>query len=205
MAGTGAADVGSSDASSAPGVELDAATLSRRIAAGDEAAFVTFYEAWFPATLALARAACRRDEAFCLDLVQDVMLTVARKMPALRDAAAVGAWMRSTVLRAATDRIRKASREQRRAERIAEARDDAVVEPWEAMAAGERRSWLEAQLAELPPTDRELLVARFSPAITVTAAGALLGLEPDAAHGRLRRVLERLRRRAAAFWQGQDP
>lgn len=178
----------------------DNAALSRSIAAGDEAAFTAFYDAWFAATLAIARAACGRDEAFCLDVVQDVMWSVARKMPALASAAAVGAWMRSTVLRAVTDRMRRDQRRRRRDERKAEALADvATAEPWHAMAASEQQQWLAARLDELPADDRELLVARFSPAITVTAAGALLGLGPDAAHGRLRRTLDRLRRLAAEW------
>ncbi|MGK0202373.1 MAG: DNA-directed RNA polymerase specialized sigma24 family protein, partial [Planctomycetota bacterium] len=52
-------------------------SLTGRIAAGDESAFAEFYEAWFVSTLALSRAISRRDEAWCLDVVQDVMLTVA--------------------------------------------------------------------------------------------------------------------------------
>lgn len=181
----------------------DSAALSRSIAAGDEAAFVAFYDAWFPATLALARGASRRDEAFCLDIVQDVMMTVAKKLPALRDAAAVGAWMRSTVLRAVADRARSERRRARREADAAAARDAALAaaEPWNALADGERREWLEERIGELSPEDRELLVARFSPSITVTAAGALLGLAPDAAHGRLRRALERLRRKASEWWR----
>ncbi|MCA8952309.1 MAG: sigma-70 family RNA polymerase sigma factor [Planctomycetes bacterium] len=181
---------------------LDSAALSRSIAAGDEHAFTRFYETWFGPTLALARGACRRDEAFCLDVVQDVMLTVANKMPALRDAAAVGAWMRRTVLHAVTDRLRTEARRQRREQLAAGARAAAaeVAEPWLALDSDEQRRWLAAQLRDLPAADRELLAARFSPVLTVTAAGALLGLGPDAAHGRLRRALERLRQLAQEVW-----
>lgn len=180
----------------------DSAVLARSIAAGDEAAFTAFYEAWFPATLALARTACGRDEAFCLDVVQDVMMTVAKKMPALGTAAAVGAWMRSTVLHTVTDRIRSETRRRRREQNIAAERAEAVAaEPWHALADGERQKWLEQRLGELSAEDRDLLVARFSPSITVTAAGALLGLAPDAAHGRLRRAMERLREMAAEWWK----
>ena len=179
---------------------IDSAALSRSIAAGDEAAFAAFYEAWFGATLALARTASGRDEEFCLDVVQDVMMIVAKKMPALRDAAAVGAWMRSTVVRAVVDVVRRDERRRRREERLAETRAEAVTrEPWQELAAGEQRRWLAARLDELSDQDRELLLARYSPAITVTAAGALLGLGPDPAHGRFRRALERLRLMAAEW------
>ena len=45
--------------------------LVRLVAAGDEAAFTRFYEAWYGPTLALARVISRRDEAFALDVVPE--------------------------------------------------------------------------------------------------------------------------------------
>lgn len=181
---------------------LDSAILSRRIAAGDEEAFVVFYRRWFDPVLAFARAASRRDEAFCLDVVQDVLMIVAKKMPALRDDAAVGAWMTRTLVRAVADRARRDARRQRRELMVGEAARDAVPEPWHAVADAERRSWLEKTLASLSTADRTLLEARFGASTTVVAAGAAVGLGADAAHGRLRRVLERLRREAAEWWHG---
>ena len=185
-----------------PPPEIDHVALVRSLAAGDEAAFAAFYAAWFAPTLALARAACRRDEAFCLDVVQDVMLAVAKKMPALGTTASIGAWLARSVLRAATDRLRSEQRRRRREERAGTARPATAGEPWHDLAETERQQWLVARLQELPAGDRALLAARFGAATTVTAAGALQGLGPDAAHGRLRRVLERLRQAAAEWWHG---
>ena len=180
---------------------IDVAVLTGRIAAGDEAAFTAFYGQWFPVTLALARAASRRDEAFCLDVVQDVMLTVARKMPRLRDEARVGAWMTRVVFHAVTDRVRS---EQRRRRRELQAGQDHAAagpqEPWHDLVDAERREWLAACLQELSADEQALLAARFRDATTVAAAGALLGLGPDAAHGRLRRLLARMRQKAAEWW-----
>ncbi|MBM3961549.1 MAG: sigma-70 family RNA polymerase sigma factor, partial [Planctomycetes bacterium] len=85
---------------------VDSAALAAAIAHGDEAAFTAFYAAWFAATVALARAASRRDEAFCLDVAQDVMFAVCRRLPALRDERAVRAWMAAAVGNAITDRVR---------------------------------------------------------------------------------------------------
>lgn len=182
----------------------DYVALARGIAAGDEAAFATFYAAWFPAALALARAASRRDESFCLDVVQDVMLVVARKLPALASAAAVRAWMTTAVLRACTDRVRQQQRRQRREAVAGAARAAATeAEPWLALLGGERAQWLAARLAELPASDRALLLARFGDAASVAAAGQEFGLGEHAAHGRLRRVLHRLRQSAAEWWHGR--
>lgn len=182
---------------------VDSAALSRVIAAGDEAAFASFYAAWFAATLALARAASRRDEAFCLDVVQDVMFTVSRKMPSLRDERAVRAWMTKAVWNATTDRVRNENSRDRRERCVAAAHGDAADgEPWLALAAGERQQWLSARLQELPASDRALLAARFGDGASVAAVGAAFGFTADGAHGRLRRVLTRLRTLATEWWHG---
>lgn len=182
---------------------VDSAALCRAIAAGDEAAFASFYAAWFPATLALARAASRRDEPFCLEVVQDVMFAVCRRMPALRDERAVRAWMTKAVWNATTDRVRNERSRERRERVAADTRAELVdAEPWLALAAGEQAQWLHARLAELPASDRALLAARFGDGTSVTAAGAAFGLSEDGAHGRLRRALARLRNLATEWWHG---
>ena len=132
---------------------VDSAALSRAIARGDEAAFATFYTAWFPAT--------RRAEAFCLDVVQDVMFTVSRKLPALRDERAVRAWMGTAVARAITDRARGERRRRQREQLVADGRSDTHDgEPWRALLADERAAWLASRVAELSPDDQALLSAR---------------------------------------------
>ncbi|MBL9078291.1 MAG: sigma-70 family RNA polymerase sigma factor [Planctomycetes bacterium] len=177
--------------------------LARRVARGDEAAFVQFYEAWFGPVCKLARVLSRRDEDFALDVVQDVMMTVARKLPMLRDDAAVRAWMARTVANAVTDRLRAEQRRRRREQSAGQARAaHEVPEPWLGIAAAERQAWLAGVLAALPAVDRELLAARFGGAATVAATAAAFGLGADAAHGRLRRALRRVRHAAAEWWHG---
>jgi RNA polymerase sigma factor (sigma-70 family) len=177
-----------------------ASELTRRIANGDPAAFAAFYEQWFDAAFVLARTASRRDESFCLDVVQDVMLRVADRMPPLADDAAVGAWMSRTVYTAVLDRLRGERRRQRREQAVAARAADARAAPADgAVLADEQRGWLLQKLAALPAADRALVEARFGTAATVAAAGREFGWSDDAAHGRLRRVLGRLRR-AAREW-----
>lgn len=174
-------------------------TITGRIAAGDERAYERFYEAWFAPTLALARACSRRDEAWCLDVVQDVMLAVARRMPRLADDAQLRAWMARAVGNAVTDRLRSERRRDRREQATASTRVG-DGEPWQTLAEAERRSWLLANVAQLPDCDRALLTARFGDASSVAAVAAELGMTADAAHGRLRRALDRLRQKAAEWW-----
>jgi len=63
-------------------------------------------------------------------------------------------------------------------------------------------AWLAARLAELPAGDQALLAARFGDGPSVAAVGAAFGFTADGAHGRLRRILNRLRRRAEEWWHG---
>jgi RNA polymerase sigma factor (sigma-70 family) len=169
------------------------AHLTARIARGDPDAFGAFYEAWFERAFALARSITRRDEAFCLDVVQDCMLRVVRSMRPLADERAVQAWMAKTVLSTALDGLRserrRAQREETATQRTAAATPDAHAEA----EAAEQTAWLRERLAELSAEERELLWQRFAGDATLQAAGAALGISGNAAHGRIRRILERLR------------
>lgn len=181
---------------------VDSAQLSVRIAAGDEAAFARFYAHWFPSALALAKALVRADEAAALDLVQNVMLAVAERLPPLADERAVRAWLSTALVRAGIDWQRQQRRRERREQRVVADRDVADAPAWASVLADERAAWLHARLAELSPVEQALVAARFSDSVSVAAAGGAFGLGEDQAHGRLRRVLRRLRRMAAEWWHG---
>ena len=173
-----------------------------RIAAGDERAFAQFYQAWFLSTLALARAISRRDESYCLDVVQDVMMAVANKMPALASDAALRAWMTRAVAHKIRDRSRSEARRLRREQDAAIAESAATKEPWSQLCEQERLAWLVESVAGMPAMDRILLQARFGEAANVAEAAGVLGISSDAAHGRLRRALIRLRQKAAELFHG---
>lgn len=176
--------------------------ITERIAVGDECAFASFYEAWFASTLALARAVSRRDEPWCLDVVQDVMLTVARKMPKLASQEALRAWMTRTVVNAVTDRSRSEQRRRRREEAVAAAANE-VGDPFGELCDQERLTWLTASVAALPQADQALLEARYGQASNVTAAADAYGLNADQAYGRLRRALNKLRQQASK-WRSSE-
>jgi len=170
--------------------------LTAAIAAGDERAFGAFYEAWFDRAYALARSISRRDEAFCLDVVQDAMLRVVRAMKPLPDEAAVTHWMGRVLYTTALDHLRGEARRRRREERVGAEAAARVVGPEDAAAEREqdaRVRWLERQLTELSGADRLLVTERFQHGRTLEAAGAAAGITGNAAHGRLRRIVERLR------------
>jgi RNA polymerase sigma-70 factor (ECF subfamily) len=190
-------------AASPPHRAAPSAHLTARIARGDEAAFAEFYELWFDRLYAMIRATTRRDESFCLDLVQDCMLRVVRSLPALADDRAVTAWMGRLAFTTALDRLRAESRQRQRETEAFRRRGDAVSPPAEAALEQERLDWLEAQLRELPEAERSLILGRFGEGKTLAAVGAASGLSGHAAHGRISRTLARLRHRAQR-WFGHE-
>lgn len=163
--------------------------LTRAIARGDDRAFERFYNDHFEPAYAMARALTRRDESFCLDVVQDAMLKAARSMRPLDSQDDLNAWMRRVVHTAALDRLRAERR--RLARERARAQDERAEQ--RLALADERIAWLRAQIDDLPSEDRALLLFRFARARTIEATADAHALTPGAAHGRIRRALDRLR------------
>lgn len=175
-----------------PQVETAAADgtegLTAAIGRGDEAAFERFYRAWFGAVCGMAAGLTGRDEAFCLDVAQETMLKAARAIPTLPTRAALSAWLERTAHRSALDLLRAERRRRARESSRGAAANDPVSD--------ERIEWLRRRLAELPREDRELLGLRFFGAGSLRRVAAAMGGTEDAAHGRVRRVIRRLR----AMW-----
>ena len=163
----------------------DAKALSRRIAAGDTAAFAVFYAMWFDRSVKETRQRTGLDESACLDIVQDAMLRVAKGMPVFEREEDLERWMRRVLLNGARDRIRSETRRMRRESRVhpeAEQREDQ-----EAIADLSRR------LDELDAESRTLIQRRFDLGWTLERIGREFGLRPGAVDGRIRRILKALR------------
>jgi len=169
--------------------------LTAGIARGDEAAFAAFYELWFERAVGMVRAMTRRDEAFCLDVVQDCMLKVARRMRPLRSEAAVTQWMGRTLATTAIDALRAETRRSRR-EAMAARTDEAGDDHPRDLEQAEMCEWLVARLADLPERERALLIRRFEGDETLAEIGSAFGMSGNAVHGRIRRAVDRLRERA---------
>lgn len=175
----------------------DPADLTRRIAKGDEDAFSEFYDHWFARALAITRRITRRDESTCLDIVQVVMLRAARTLPPLADEASLTRWMTRALHRAAIDRFRAEARADRRDRHAARSRPpNAPSDATDPHEREEQIAWLRDELEAIPQPDRLALLARFSQSRTLAGVGSMLGLSGPAAHGRIRRTLERLRAKA---------
>ncbi len=170
---------------------MDVPRVTAAIARGDNAALDEFYRVWFDRCYAMARGITGRDESFCLDVVQDATLRVVKSMRAMAAEEDLERWMKRIVHTAALDRLRQERRRSaRESGRSAEIPSHGAPTTDE---LGERIAWVQAQLGLMETHDRMLLVARVSEGRTLDDAGRLAGMTGDAAHGRVRRVLKRLR------------
>lgn len=188
-------------------VEQSTGDESRRVTAaiahGDSSAFGLFYDAWFPFAFDEARRYTQRDEATCLDIVQDAMLKAARSMRPLESKADIERWLTRVVQTSALDTLRQ---EQRRHQREYDSADrDGHASSAAQRSAQEhaRREWLAEQVdwltqevAKISTSDQALLHLRFALGRSLEQTGRAVGISADAAHGRLRRIIARLRGRA---------
>lgn len=135
-----------------------------------------------------ARTLTRRDEAFCLDAVQDAWIRVARSVRRMDTPDDFSRWLVRLVACAAKDLLRSESRRRRR--------ERAAAGPTPEGPKPDDREWLRAALRGLSSRERALIEARFGRGLSLHGTGRDSGLTGDAAHGQLRRALERLRRLA---------
>lgn len=168
----------------------DTPALTRAVARGDRAALGRLYESWFDRAYGAARRLTRRDEAFCLDVVQDAMLKVVRSIKPMNTRAELARWMDRVVHTAALDRLRAESRRAARERGHAPGRQ---LDAAGASALAEQIEWVRGELTAMSVDDRSLLSARIGQGRTLAQAGSAEGLGENAAHGRVRRALRRLR------------
>jgi RNA polymerase sigma-70 factor (ECF subfamily) len=167
--------------------------LTSAIASGDRQAFADFYRAWFDFALREAQRCSGRDEQFCLDVVQETMLRVIRRMKPLDSDAAIAAWLKTAIRSACIDLLRRDQRQRRRDQRhsltIRERIDDTAAQG----DTRERLKWLRAELAVIEPDSARALDMRFRLGWTLARIGKALHLRNGAVDGRINRALARLR------------
>jgi len=166
--------------------------LTQALSLGCAEALTSFYREWFDWMYAAARAFTNRDEAFCLDVVQDAMLRVIKSIKRMDTRADLERWLSTVVRRAAIDRLRRESRHSAR-DRAAGTQCDDLPSM---RVSAEEHDWLRAALSALAAEDRELITARHRFGWTLARIGADRAQTPGAVHGRIVRVLSLLRRHA---------
>jgi len=179
--------------------------LTAALAAGDEEAVATFYRRYFDWLYGQARRATRRDESFCLDVVQDAVLRVIRNVRPVTSEARFRAWLRLVVQTVAWDRLRADRRRTRHEHQATVVRAAAAVgggggaDGVEADASsgdGDLHTWLRTEIAKLDPDIVRLVELRFDRRMTLARMSETLGLSIGTIDGRLRRALKELGARA---------
>ncbi|HLK55967.1 MAG TPA: sigma-70 family RNA polymerase sigma factor [Chthonomonadaceae bacterium] len=177
----------------------DGQLLRRYVEKGDTAAFDRLMQRHWN----LVYRTCLRelqDPELAQDATQTVFLLLMRKAASLRRADALVAWLFQAARLTSRDACKQEMRRRQREERAAEETRRRQMEQDEQ----ERKSlWNQTQpllnqaLSTLPANDRKALLLRFFEGLSFQETGTALGLTEDAVRMRIRRALEKLRRRLA--------
>jgi RNA polymerase sigma factor (sigma-70 family) len=171
--------------------------LTAAMAGGDEAAVEAFYRQYFDWLYAQARRASRRDEAFCLDVVQDAVLRVIRVVRPVRSQGQFRAWLRLVVQTTALDCLRAERRRTKRETAVLAVRwsDEAIAEEVGSFDFAQQQ-WLREQIAQFDPQLVRMIELRYQQRWTLAKIAGSFGLSTGTVDGRLRRAIRDLRLRA---------
>jgi len=172
--------------------------LTTAVASGDTEAFGRFYDEWFDFMYAQARHITQRDEATCLDIVQDAMMRVIRSLKPFDNQSSLQTWLRVVVMSCAYDYLRSESRRRQR-EQIACSDRNSTIIPESDIT--EQLAWLRNELAAMGRHNADLFLFRHRMGWTLRTIGNLVGLSPGAVDGRISRTLKELRQRAVSTFQ----
>jgi RNA polymerase sigma factor (sigma-70 family) len=167
--------------------------LVNRLKAGDPAAFEAIYEAYRPRLFSfLARLSRRRDVAE--DLLEETWLRLVGRAETLTDDARLGPWLFTVARNLYFSWRRSRALDPSRTTELDPAwpSPDRGDSPFEAAARSELERRVEAALARLPPTDRELLLLVGIEEWTPSEVADGCGLPATTVRARLHRARERL-------------
>jgi RNA polymerase sigma factor (sigma-70 family) len=160
------------------------------MAAGDQRAIEEFYRRYFDWLYRNARRAAGRNEAFCLDVVQEAVLRIVRCVRPVESEGRFRAWLRLVVQTTAYDLMKSDARRTRREAAIAVACGGPCEDDTD---SADRLAWLRQQVTALAPEIARLIDLRFQQSWTLAKIGRLLGLSIGTVDGRLRKALGHLR------------
>src|SRR4051812_42959380 len=159
------------------------------MAAGNAGSIETFYSQYFDFLYHHARRATRRDEAFCLDVVQDAVIRIIRTIRSVDSEAQLRAWL-ALVIRTTAYDLLKSERRRGVRETVVVAAGDNTLDSDE-----DRLEQLRCEIARLDPHLARLIELRFERQWTLARIAQQLGLTVGTIDGRLRRAMLTLRRR----------
>lgn len=184
-----------------PETPWDAARITLGLRRGDRAAFSCFYDAYANFVFSIARTFTHRDEATCLDILQDTMIRVIDSIPALDSHGEIRAWLTHATRCAAVDHLRKEHRRQKREQArdthgTAATMTSAATSPSAAHASPDLATWLHGQLSHLDAETTLWLKRHIGDEVPLSTLAEGGPRTRDAIYGVVRRTLTSLRRAA---------
>lgn len=176
--------------------------LTSAVASGQTEAFARLYRAWFDHVFHEARRCSGRDEQFCLDVAQETMLRVIRRIKPLDSEAALAAWLTAAARNACLDLLRKDLRLRRREQAYAQTRST-TTEDVDSGQTRERIAWLTSELSNLESASARALDLRYRMNWTLSRIGQALHLKTGAVDGRINRTISQLRAAAPSSQKDQ--
>jgi RNA polymerase sigma-70 factor (ECF subfamily) len=168
-------------------VELDDATLVARAREGDLRAFEALVRRYQRRLyhLALRMTGCSGDAE---DVVQEVFLTAWRRLPEIRDDAALSGWLYRTTTNRCLNVLRRSLRTAEFDETTPAPTQVAAEDPQRAAEASQQVRALTAALTRLPPSQRAAWLLREVHGRSYEEIAELLATTPQAVRGRLARA-----------------
>jgi RNA polymerase sigma-70 factor (ECF subfamily) len=149
-----------------------------------------------------------RDRHDAEDVMQEVLVSLTRSLPKFRGESSLATWAYTVARHACARQRRKGVHEPQRLESLEGGGDrsalqvpDRAQDPQRALERSELRSAIERAIAELPSSQKEVLVLRDVEGLTAAQVGHILGIQERAVKARLHRARVTLRELLAP-WAG---
>lgn len=185
------------DSDAEPGIDAAAtadaavASLTARMVAGEEAAWVEFHGQYFDRLLRYLFVLCRGDEQAARDALQATLAKAARHVRRCDREEAWWGWLTVVARSCVIDAARGRSRYRALLDRYAGWAG--FFAPATAPTEKPLAEWLDDCLAALPPEDRALLVAKYHEEESTAELAARAGCSAKALESRLARLRRRVK------------
>jgi RNA polymerase sigma factor (sigma-70 family) len=172
---------------------LDVSVLTRRMAAGDELAYRTFYDAYFDRLSRYLLVVTAGDEDAAREALQSALVRVVRHIKVFASDTVFWSWLTVLARSALSDQRRKRRRYLAFLDRFTwHARTQQAV-PDDPEADAKLVSLLEASLGGLPFDERRLVEAKYFARRSVREIAEDLNLSEEAVESRLVRIRRKLK------------
>jgi len=166
-------------------------TLVERLRAGDTAAFAEVHAEFSPRLLKFRSRLCRRRDV-AEDLLEETWLRLVKYAPRLRDDTRLAPWLFTVARNLYVSHCRSRSFEDSRSGELLALWPDRSASPFDHVAANQLEQRVEAALAELPPSYREVVQLVSFDGLRPSEAAELCGVTPETMRQRLSRARARL-------------